>query len=76
MFLILLYIYMYVCMTIDLNVPGSLPAKNNVVHYYKNEEQGTEKQMIQSISKMRPNIKCGNVRNRMKHYFFIILCFI
>ena len=33
-------------MIIDLNVPGSLPAKNNVVHYYKNEEQGTEKQMI------------------------------
>ena len=50
--------------------------KNNVVHCYKNEEQGTEKQMIQSILKMRPNINCGNVRNIMKHYFFIILCFI
>ena len=63
-------------MTIDLNVSGSLSAKNNVVHCYINDEQGTEMQMIQALSKLRPNIKCGNVRNIMKHYFLIILSFI
>ena len=63
-------------MAIDLNVPGSLSAKHNVVHCYINDEQGTEMQMIQSISKLGPNIKCGKVRNIMKYYFLIILCFI
>ena len=71
MFLIPLY-----SMNIDLNVSGSLSAKNNVVHCYINNEQGTEMQMIQSISKLGPNIKCGNVCNIIKHYFLIILCFI
>ena len=57
-------------MAIDLNVSGSLSAKANVVHCYINEEQGKKMQMIQSVSKLSPNIKRGNVRNLFAEWSF------